>query len=128
MDYDRAWMGYGLVGGVEAGLISLVAALALFGVFHWIGRRNGWGYGPQIGWSFLLALLLTAGHDLADLFYFNYAPLQSLPLLQAKLAEVHDPDHMGLRALCEFLGVTLGVYLGWLLSQCGGWRRVFRRR
>ena len=117
MHYDQDWMGYGFVGGIEAGLISALAALLLFGVFHWLGRRNGWSLGPQVGWSLLLATILTASGDLSDLFYFNYAPLQSVPLLKLKLAQVHDPDSIGLRVVCELLGIALGIYVGWLL--CG---------
>jgi hypothetical protein len=59
VQYDQSWMGYGIVGGIQAGLISAAAGLVLFVFFHWLGRRNGWGYGPQIGWSFLLASSLT---------------------------------------------------------------------
>jgi hypothetical protein len=93
--------------------------LLLFGVFHWLGRRNGWSFGPQIGWSFLLSTILTASGDLSDLFYFNYAPLQSLPLLKLKLTQVHDPDSIGLRVVCELLGVALGIYVGWVVCNGG---------
>lgn len=117
MHYDQSWMGYGIVGGLQAGLISALAGLLLFVVFHWIGRRNDWSYGPQVGWSFLLTMLLTASGDLWDLLYFNYARLQSLQLLRAKLAQVHDPDGMGLRVLCEFIGGVAGIYVGWLLCS-----------
>jgi hypothetical protein len=117
MHYDQSWMGYGIIGGLEAGAISALAGLLLFGLFHWAGRRSGWSYGPQIGWSFLLGTLLTVSGDLWDLFYFNYARLQSLQLLKAKLAQVHDPDGIGTRVLCELLGVALGIYVGWLLSR-----------
>jgi len=114
MHYNQNWMGYGIIGGIEAGMISVLAGLLLFGLFHWLGRRNDSGYGPQIGWSFLLATVLTASGDLWDLFYFNYARLQSLQLLKAKLAQVHDPDGIGTRVLCELLGVALGIYIGWV--------------
>ncbi|HEY0198174.1 MAG TPA: hypothetical protein VGC19_06475 [Rhodanobacter sp.] len=124
MHYDQSWMGYGIVGGMQAGVISAVAGLLLFGVFHWIGRRNGWSYGRQIGWAFLLAVALTASGDLWNLFYFNFARLQSLQLLKAELAMVHDPDGMGTRALCELLGVTLGIYVGWAICS-GDWRARF---
>ncbi len=126
MPFDQSWMGYGIVGGLQAGLISALAALLLFGLFHWLGRRHGWSYGPQIGWSFLLATLLTAGGDLWNLFYFNYGRLQSLDLLRAELAQVHDPDSLGMRALCELLGVALGIAAGVLLCQLD-WRRWSRR-
>jgi multisubunit Na+/H+ antiporter MnhB subunit len=127
MQYDQSWMGYGIVGGLQAGLIAAAAGLLLFFLFHWLGRRNGWSYGPQIGWSFLLATALTASGDLWNLFYFNYGQLQSLQLLKVKLAEVHDPDSIGLRALCELLGVTAGIYVGWALCS-GDWRRRFGGR
>ncbi len=121
MHYDQSWMGYGIVGGVQAGAISALGGVLLFVLFHWLGRRNGWSYGPQIGWSFLLATLLTASGDMWDLFYFNYGQLQSLQLLKAKLAQVHDPDSIGLRVLCEWLGMAVGIYVGWAI--CGGHRR-----
>lgn len=127
MQYDQSWMGYGIVGGVQAGLISALAGLLLFFAFHAWGRRHDWSWGQQIGWSFLLAAALTASGDLWNLFYFNYGRLQSLQLLKVKLAEVHDPDHMGLRALCELLGVALGIYVGWALAS-GDWRRRFGGR
>ncbi len=123
MRYDQSWMSYGILGALQAAGISLVIAALLCVVLQWIGRRQGWGPGAPLAWSFLLAAILTAGGDLWDLFYFNYGRLQSLPLLRAKLATVHDPDSMGLRALCELLGVALGVYLGWLV-----WHLLSRRR
>jgi len=121
MHYDQSWMGYGIVGGIEAGLISAVAGLLLFVFFHWVGRRNGWSFGPQIGWAFLAATVLTASGDLWNLFYFNYGKVQSLQLLKVKLAAVHDPDSIGLRALCELSGVALGIWLGWVLCS-RAWR------
>ena len=120
MHYNQDWMGYGFVGGIEAGVISALAGLLLFVVFHWVGRRNGWSYGPQIGWSFLLATIVTASGDLSDLIYFNYAPLQSLQLLKVKLAQVHDPDSIGLRVMCELVGIALGIYVGWVLCSRNG--------
>lgn len=116
MHYDQSWMGTGIVGAVEAGAVSAVVAVLLFVGFHWFGRRNGWGNGPTIGWTFLLTLLLTASGDLWDMVYFNYAPLQSVQLLRAKLAEVHDPENIGMRVLCEFAGVGLGIWLGWWIA------------
>ncbi|HVC16188.1 MAG TPA: hypothetical protein VNE18_02690 [Rhodanobacter sp.] len=128
MHYDQTWMGNGWIGALQAGLISALAGLLLFGMFHWLGRRQGWSLGPQIGWSFLLATLLTASGDLWDLFYFNYARLQSLQLLRAKLALVHDPENIGTRVLCEFTGVVLGIYVGWMLGNGDRRRRFIKRR
>jgi hypothetical protein len=127
VQYDQSWMGYGIIGGLEAGLISAVAGFVLFLLFHWLGRRNGWSYGPQIGWSFLLASALTVSGDLWNLFYFNYGRMQSLQLLKVKLAEVHDPDSIGLRTLCEVLGVAVGIYVAWAICS-GDWRRRFSPR
>ncbi len=127
MHYDESWMGFGITGGLQAGLISALAGLLLFFLFHWLGRRNGWSYGPQIGWTFLLATLITASGDICDLFYFNYGQLQSVQLLKSKLAQVHDPDSIGLRVLCELLGVTVGIYVSWALCS-GHWREHFGRR
>jgi len=126
MQYDQSWMGYGIVGGLQAGLIAAVVATVLFCVFHHVGRRQGWSYGPTIGWTFLLSALLAAGGDLWNLFYFNYARLQSLQLLKAKLAAVHDPDGIGLRVLCEFVGIILGMLAGWAL--CAGLPWLRRRK
>lgn len=127
VQYDQSWMGYGIVGGLQAGLVSALAGLLLFLVFHWLGRRNGWGYGPQIGWSFLVSAVLTVSGDLWNLVYFSYGQVQSLQLLKVKLAQVHDPDSMGMRVLCEFIGVVVGIYVGWALSS-GDWRSRLGKR
>ncbi len=96
MHYDQSWMGYGFIGGLQAGMISAIVGMLLFGVFHWLGRRNGWSYGPQISWAFLLTTLLTASGDLWDLLYFNYAQMQSLQLLRRwNWSQVHDADGIG---------------------------------
>lgn len=115
MPYDQSWMGYGLIGGLEAGAIALAAGLVLFVVIHLFGRAQGWSLGLEISWAYVLGMLLAGGNDLWNLFYFNYGRLQSLQLLRARLAEVHDPDSIGLRVLFEFVGVGIGVFLGWLV-------------
>lgn len=117
MNYDQSWMGYGWLGGLEAGAISAAAAIVLYLVFHVIGRHNGWSDARKIGWTYLLALLATARMDAWNLFYFNFARLQSLQLLKAKLAEVHDPDGIGIRVLCELVGIALGIFLPWVVLR-----------
>ena len=119
MHYDQSWMGYGWVGGLEAGAIAALVGVLAFALLRW---RTGddWSHGAQIGWAYLLTLILAASGDLWDLFYFNYAQLQSLQLLRAKLALVHDPDGIGTRVLCELLGAALGIAVGWGSSR---WRR-----
>ncbi len=128
MHYDQSWMGFGLIGALQAAGIAVAVGVVLSLVFDALGRRHDWGPGAPLGWSFLLTVLLAASGDLRDLFYFNYGRLQSLTLLKAKLATVHDPDSMGLRALFEVLGAVLGVYLGAMLARSHWWRNRFGPR
>jgi hypothetical protein len=114
MPYDQSWMGYGLTGAFEAGLIAAAAGFVLFGLMHWLGRTQGWSVALEASWAYLLGVALAGGHDLWNLFYFNYGRVQSLQLLRIRLAEVHDPDNLGARVLFAFLGVAVGVYLGYL--------------
>jgi hypothetical protein len=125
MHYDQSWMGYGLTGALEAGSISAVVAFLLYLILHAIGRRQGWSPLKQIGIAFLLALLLTASGDMWDLFYFNYARLDSIQLLKAKLAQVHDPDNIGLRVFWEMVGAMVGACVGWIVLG-GDWRGALR--
>jgi len=117
MHYDQSWMGYGIVGGLEAGAISAVAGFLLYALFNWIGNRNAWGHGLRTGWSSLIAFLLTASGDLWDMIYFNYGRVESIQFLKAKLAEVHDFDGVGTRVFFEFLGVGIGVFVARLLLR-----------
>jgi len=89
MHYDQSWMGYGIVGGLEAGAISAVAGFLLYALFNWIGNRNDWGHGLMV--------------------YFNYGRVESIQFLKVKLAEVHDFDGLGTRIFFEFLGVAARV-------------------
>ncbi|MBP1473256.1 hypothetical protein J7I44_03040 [Frateuria sp. MAH-13] len=116
MHYDQSWMGYGWIGGLQAGLIAAVVGALLFLLFRW-RTREAWSHGAQMGWAYVLGVALAGSGDLADLFYFNYARLQSVQLLRAKLAEVHDPDGLGTRVLCELAGVAVGIALAWMASQ-----------
>lgn len=125
MHYDQSWMGYGLVGGLEAGAISAVAALLLYFAVRAIGRRQGWSPLQMIAIAFLLSLLVTASGDMWDLIYFNYTRMDSIQFLKAKLAEVHDPDNIGLRVFWEMVGALVGAGLGWILTG-GDWRGALR--
>jgi hypothetical protein len=108
-------MGYGFVGGLQAGAIAAAAGFVMYALFHWLGRRNGWNQGLQMGWAYLIAFFLAGSGDLWDLVYFNYGRLESLQLLKVKLAEVHDPDGLGTRVFFEFVGAAVGVCVAWLL-------------
>jgi len=125
MHYDQSWMEYGLVGGLEAGGISAAAAVLLYLVVYAIGHRQGWTPLRMMTIAFLVSLLLTASGDMWDLVYFNYTRMDSLQFLKAKLAEVHDPDNIGLRVFWELIGALVGAGLGWLLRG-GDWRSALR--
>ena len=115
MLYDQSWMGYGIVGGMQAGAIAAVIGFFMLLLVHWLTRKQHWSLGHELGVTYLLALLPSSSGDLWNLFYFNYADLQSPVLMRATLADVHDPDGIGTRVLCEFLGVAVGLSLAWLL-------------
>lgn len=125
MHYDQSWMGYGLEGGLEAGAISAVVALLLYLVVYAVGRRQGWSPLRMMSIAFLLSLLLTASGDIWDLFYFNFARMDSIQFLKVRLAQVHDPDNIGLRVFWELIGAMVGAGVGWLVRG-GDWRGALR--
>lgn len=115
MFFDQSWMGYGIVGALEAGAIALVIGLAAYVLLHLFGRSQGWNLGVEVGWACVVGLILSGGSDMWNLIYFNYGRVQSLQLLKVRLTEVHDPDNLGARVFFEFVGVVVGVLIGWLL-------------
>ena len=115
MSYDRSWMGYGFTGAFQVCAIALAVGFVLFGILHLAGKRLGWPMGVQLSWAFLLTMVLAGGTDGLDLFYFDFAPIHSITLLKLKLAEVHDPDSIGLRFFFEIVGAVLGVAIGWTI-------------
>ena len=116
MFFDKSWMGYGMLGGLEAGLIVAVVVFLIYGLLRWLGRKGEpRNQAATLCAAAALGLLLGAGGDLWDSFYLNYAPMQSIALIQARLAEVHDPDGLGLRVFFDLLGAAIGAYLGWLV-------------
>jgi len=125
MHYDQSWMGYGLVGGLEAGGISAVVALLVYFIVYAFGRKQGWSPLRMIAIAFLVSLLLTASGDMWDLIYFNYARMDSLQYLKVRLAQVHDPDNIGQRVFWEMVGALVGAGLGWIFRG-GDWRGALR--
>ena len=115
MFFDQSWMGYGIVGALEAGAIALVIGLVVYVGLHLFGRSQGWSLGLEVGWASVIGVILAGGSDMWNLVYFNYGRVQSLQLLKIRLAEVHDPDNLGARVFFEFVGVAVGVFIGWLL-------------
>ncbi|WP_027794474.1 hypothetical protein [Paraburkholderia acidipaludis] len=125
MFYNQSWMGYGIVGGMQAGAIAAAVGFFMLLLVRWLTRKQRWIPGRELGVAYLLALLPSSSGDLWNLFYFNYANLQSPVFLSAALADVHDPDSIGLRVMCEFLGVAVGLSVAWLLLL---WRDRGRAR
>jgi hypothetical protein len=124
MPFDRSWMGYGMVGALEVAGIALLVGIVVYLLLHLvIGKGEAWSAGKEIAISFVLTVVIAGGQDIWDLFYFNMAPLQSLTLLRAKLAAVHDPDAIGLRVFFEIVGGFVGVCLGWAMFS-GGLKRL----
>jgi hypothetical protein len=112
---------FGMAGALEAGAISLLVGVALHGLLHAIGRRNGWSHAGEIGWAFVATLLASASVDMWNLLYKGIVPLDSPVTVRRILSTIHDPDTLGVRVVCEIAGAALGVMLGWLLWT-GAWR------
>lgn len=118
---NLAFLPFGPMGVVLAALISLAAGVLLHGLVHAWGRRHGWSHAGEIGWAWLVAMLLTASADTWHLLYLGIVPLESPVTIGRVLATIHDPDTLGVRVVCEFIGASAGVMLGWLVWT-GAWR------
>lgn len=120
---NLAFLPFGPWGVVLAACISLVAGVLLLGLVHAWGRRQHWSHAAEIGWAWLATVVLTAGADTWHLLYLGIVPLESPVTIARVLAPIHDPDTLGMRVMCEFIGASAGVMLGWLL-WAQAWRRV----
>ena len=120
--YDQSWMGYGWIGGLQAGAIAAFAGAVLLLLLRW-RTRGSWSHGAQMAWAYVLAVVLAGAGDLGNMFYLNYARLQSLQLLHVVLAQIHDVDGLGTRVLCELAGAALGIAVAWAISERFGRRR-----
>jgi hypothetical protein len=120
MPFDQSWMAFGIIGGIQAGAIAAVIGFFMLLLVRWLTRKQHWSLGRELGVAYLLSLVPSSSGDLWNLFYFNYANLQSPVFLAVALADVHDPDNIGTRVICEFVGVAVGLLLAWLvLLWCG---------
>lgn len=118
---NLAFLPFGPMGVFLSALISLVAGVILLGLVHAWGRGHGWSHAGEIGWAWLLTMLVTASADTWHLLYLGAVPMQSPVTIERVLATIHDPDSLGTRVVCEFIGASAGVMLGWLLWT-GVWR------
>ena len=124
MPYDRSWTGFGIIGALETGGIALLVGFILYALVRAFGKSNGWSHGKDLSVAFALSVLLAAGQDLWDLFYFNFVPIQSPTLIRLKLAAVHDPDAIGLRVFFDIVGALIGACIGWAMFSSGGLKRL----
>lgn len=116
-----AFFPYGPWGVLLDALVSLVGGFLAMGTWRWLGVRNGWSRGHQLGWAWLVAVVVTAGADTWHLFYSNIIPMESTVIIRHVLATIHDPDTLGVRVVCEFASVSAGVVCGWLVwGRWGG--------
>ena len=115
---NLSFLGYGMAGVLEAGLIAFFVGLAVYGLVHaLLRRRMRWSDAHEIGWSWLVAVAIGAGADTWQLFYMSVIPLQSPVTIRRVLAGVHDPDELSTRVFMEIAAVSLGVMLGWWLAR-----------
>lgn len=115
---NLTFLGYGMPGVLEAGLIALVVGLVVYGLVHGLLRRRlHWSDAHEIGWSWLVAVAIGAGADTWQLFYMSVIPLQSPVTIRRVLAGIHDPDYLSIRVFTEVAAVSLGVMLGWWIAR-----------
>lgn len=100
-------------GALAAGAFSLLVGALLLGLVHLFGRRHAWSHAQEIGWAFIATLLASASEDSWNLMYMGIVPMQSPATIGRILADIHDPDYLGIRVVCEIIGAMLGVMLGW---------------
>lgn len=125
---NLGWLDTGMLGAIEAGLISMLVAVLVHGLAYLIGRRVDWSPAGVIGRAFLVAWAISSGADVWHLAYLGIVPLESVVTIQRALAGIHDPAWLGVRVVIEFVGVSVGVMLGWLLWTGAGRRALDDRR
>lgn len=103
----------GMAGALAAGAFSLLVGVWLLGLVHLFGRRHAWSHGQEIAWAFVATWLATSSVDSWNLVYMGIVPMQSPVTIGRILADIHDPDYLSVRVMCEIVGAMLGVMLGW---------------
>ncbi|HET7269104.1 MAG TPA: hypothetical protein VFJ15_13450 [Oleiagrimonas sp.] len=118
---NLSFLPFGPLGVLLAALISLVAGVLALGLFHAWGRRHHWTHAGEIGWAWLVTMAATASIDVWHLLHLGMVPMQSPVVIARVLDTIHDPEMLGTRVVCEFIGAAAGVMLGWLVWT-GAWR------
>ena len=106
---------FGLLGTLEAGLIALLVGLLVYFLWHHLCRLLHWTVGHAIGWSCVIAVIISAGIDAWKLFYMGIVRLESPLYARLFLSTIHDPNELGSRVVLEIAGALSGVALGWVL-------------
>ncbi|QZN79120.1 hypothetical protein K5K93_10745 [Stenotrophomonas sp. DR822] len=106
---------FGLLGTLEAGLIALLVGLLVYFLWHHLCRVLRWTVGHAIGWSCVIAVIISAGIDAWKLFYMGIVRLESPLYARLFLSTIHDPNELGSRVVLEIAGALAGVALGWVL-------------
>jgi hypothetical protein len=110
------WLGSGIAGALEAGLIALLIGALVCLAAHHLGRRVGWKPGTEIGVALLVTLFVAAGVDGWDLFHLSIVRMESPFVIERTLGEIHDPAYLGTRVVFEFCGAVAGVMIGWFVA------------
>jgi len=106
---------FGLLGTLEAGAIALLVGLLVYFLWSQLCRLLHWTAGHAIGWSCVIAVIISAGIDAWKLFYMGIVRLESPLYARLFLATIHDPNELGSRVVLEIAGALAGVALGWVL-------------
>lgn len=106
---------FGLLGTLEAGAIALLVGLLVYFLWSRLCRLLHWTVGHAIGWSCVIAVIISAGIDAWKLFYMGIVRLESPLYARIFLSSIHDPNELGSRVVLEIAGALAGVALGWVL-------------
>lgn len=110
----------GWLGVLEAAAIALAAGFVVYLFWHALCRRLRWSEARAVGWACLVAVAAGAGVDAWKLFYLGMMKLESPLYARLALADIHDPERLGARVVCEILAALSGVVLGWLWFSGAG--------
>lgn len=105
----------GWLGILEAAAIAFAVGLVAYLGWHALCRGLRWSEARAVGWACVTAVAAGAGIDAWKLFYLGMMKLESPLYARLALADIHDPERLGVRVVCETLAALSGVVLAWLL-------------
>lgn len=103
----------GFLGAMEAGVIALLIGVLAFLLWRWLMRLTGGSIGHTLGWACVTAVIVAGGIDAWNLFYLSMMKMESPLYARLALQGIHDPESLGARVVCEFVGALTGVVTGW---------------